>query len=559
MDSNTGGTPASEHEEGETRNDERKIRENFTQPLATRPFQPDGQSDLKTNLKAHLARNAPQNDLVKDMSSETPPERNRRSPAGSTDADPSSTTHTSHTRARSSDSSVPTDHAAIDPEIDELLRFELNTALLHFVQAERPVVLENFGILCPKRKLSAQTHLMGSWGVLREEVLQTLTFEKCEDTSCLPESRFTRLVDTRELVQSVYSRFPLALQVRWSERELRRLVVAFFRKVRNEVIENGFSSQLRAVGQLYATHNRQGGRLNDWFAGADIFIVPRQVRPLSLRSVRRFPRPVLSCASELWEAMLGAPKWQGAFSFSHSLREIGFPERTLEEFCFDPDEVPVSIFYQNSTPNSAPGESAATGQPSEAQVVIVTDGLRNVARCPQGGTTSEELSHHGARLRHELVFRIPASSFGPEVAEHEFHTPRNVDASASMPNPFSPPSWVAQVLAAGSLLVASERANPLKANSALAFGRSLTGAKDCKLNALMAVPCPNVQAQQLAEDGPFHFANIIGITADEAKLIASHGRDHLLALLEARGLCNYTAPTRSSILARGYVGQKSAA
>lgn len=466
----------------------------------------------------------------------------------------------------------------VDGEIQELLRFELNSALLQFVQAERPVVLENFGIISPQRRTISQVHPMGTFGVVREEVLQTLVFEKCEDTSCLPEGRFPRLVDTRELVQSVYSRLPLSLQIRWSERELRRLVVAFFKAVRAEVVERGHSHQLRAVGHLYALHNRQGERPSDWFAGADIFMVPRQNRPLSLKSVRQFARPVLETASEVWEAHLGPPVWSGSFSLSYSLRELGFPESLINEYALTPDEIRVLMFV---APSSTSGEAGALEENGTSptplsqeypggerkitehrEIFLVTDGLRSVSRGSASRPPASEAQINGARLKHELVLHLtdrdlPQTRFDPQT-----HAPCSSKFCGSEPSPhlaWTPPMWTAQVLAAGSLLIASERSNPLRANAALALGRSLTGSRECRLSAVMAVPCPRFNTQQLSTDGGFHFANLVGITADEAALIASHGREHLLALLETRGFASTTATTRSSILARSHVSKAPAA
>jgi hypothetical protein len=447
----------------------------------------------------------------------------------------------------------------IDGEIQELLRFELNSALLQFVQAERPIVLENFGIISPERRTISQVHPMGSLGVVREEVLQTLVFEKCEDTSCLPDGRFPRLVDTRELVQSVYSRLPLSLQIRWSERELRRLVVAFFKSVRSEVVERGFSHQLRAVGHLYALHNRQGERPSDWFAGADIFMVPRQNRPLSLKSVRQFVRPVLESAAEVWEAHLGPAVWSGSFSLSYSLKELGFPESLVKEYALAPDEIRVLMFV---VPLSAPGERSqgadyrsAPGGIERRDIVLVTDGLRSASRgsLTRPDSTEPDTQMSGPRLKHELVLHLTERDFPHTRFDPGTHAPSSSEYSPHLA--WAPPVWTAQLLAAGALLIASERSNPLRANAALALGRSLTGNRDCLLSAVIAVPCPRFSTQQLSTEGGFHFANLVGITADEAELVASHGREHLLALLETKGLASMTVTTRSSILARSHVSK----
>jgi hypothetical protein len=438
--------------------------------------------------------------------------------------------------------------APLDAEVNELLRFELNAALLSFIQAERPVVLEGFGIVSPTRRKTARTHLMGSWGVIREETVQTIVFEKCQDTSCLPADRYPRIVDTRELVQAVYSRLPITLQLRWSERDLRRLIVQFVRGVRDDLTENGFTEQLRALGHFYSIHNRQGNSIADWFAGSDIFIVPRQIRPLSLRSVRQFARPVLESSWELWEAAVGKPVWEGTSSVQRSLLELGFPENALEGQLVNPDEFKTALFIDANQANEGNENAHAI---RGAHAVFVTDGLRSASRT----------SSHRNKLRHELVLRVPLRAIiGGQIDSGLAQTESTSQLeNFSLPKDFVPQDWVAQVIAAGVLLAASERANPLRANAALALGRSLTGEKDCKLRSMFLVPCATFQSQQLAVDGPFHFASILGITSDEAKLLAAHGRDHLLAILESRGCANITVPDRPPTLLRTFVAPKRTA
>jgi hypothetical protein len=452
----------------------------------------------------------------------------------------SRTTHASTASTRSHNR-LPTEHRkALDVETREILRFELNSALLHFTQAERSVVLEGFGIVRPIRKKQTRTHHFGDWGIVREETLQTLEFEKCEDTAGLNLDMYARLVDTRELVQSIYSRLPLPLQLRWSERELRRLLIDFIREVRTEVVALGFSDQLRGAGQMFALHNRQGLSPSDWFAGADIFMVPRQTRPLSLGTAQRFSRPVLENAWELWSAVLGPALKTGSIPLSATLKELGFPESVISDYSLSIDSIPFALFL-DPVPSAASSEVAGT-DPSKKErgAIFVTDGLRSASLT----------GNPRQKLRHELVIRVPLAVLGRfGMGEAELKHDRSGAPSAV-------PSFVSCLLAAGALLLASDRMNPLRANAALALGRSITGASDSKLRSLLLTSCSTFGLQQLACDGPFNYATVLGLASDEAALLAARGRDHLFAILESRGLSQTTHPYRSSTLTRGYVELK---
>jgi hypothetical protein len=442
----------------------------------------------------------------------------------------------------------------LDAETREILRFELNSALLHFTQAERPVVLEGFGIIRPVRRKQTRTHHFGDWGIVREETLQTLEFEKCEDTAGLNLSMYARLVDTRELVQSIYSRLPLPLQLRWSERELRRLLIDFIREVRTEVVAIGFSDQLRGVGQMFALHNRQGLSPSDWFAGADIFMVPRQTRPLSLGTAQRFSRPVLENAWELWGAVLGPALKTGEIPLSATLKELGFPENVISDFSLSIDSIPFALFLDPAS--DVPGTDSSK---KERGAIFVTDGLRSASLA---GSPRQ-------KLRHELVVRVPLAVLGRfGMGEAELTHERTISSAGSSTggksnpaasgsgSPSQIPSFVSCLLAAGALLLASDRMNPLRANAALALGRSITGASDSKLRSLLLTSCSTFGLQQLACDGPFNYATVLGLASDEAALLAARGRDHLFAILESRGLSQTTHPYRSSTLTRGYVELK---
>jgi len=428
----------------------------------------------------------------------------------------------------------------MDPETREILRFELNSALLHFTQAERPVVLEGFGIVRPFRKKQTRTHHFGDWGIVREETLQTLEFEKCEDTAGLNLGHYPRLVDTRELVQSIYSRLPLPLQLRWSERELRRLLIDFVREVRTEVVQLGFSDQLRGVGQLFALHNRQGLSPSDWFAGADIFMVPRQTRPLSLGAAQRFSRPVLENAWELWGALLGPALKHGSIPLFSTLRELGFPENVLSDFKLSIDSIKYALFLDPPEGSTVSEQPVKASSKKERGAIFVTDGLRS----------ANLVGNPRQKLRHELVVRVPLAALGKfGISEAELKDDRSGDSSEL-------PSFVSSLLAAGSLLLASDRMNPLRANAALALGRSITGESDSKLRSLLLTSSSTFGLQQLAFDGPFNYATVLGLASDEAALLAARGREHLFAILDSRGLNQTTLPLRSSTLSRGYVELK---
>lgn len=408
--------------------------------------------------------------------------------------------------SRSKFSAVPQNEYLSSDE-KELLRFELNCALVQFLQAGRSIVLEGLGVLSPHKEVLKRTYVFKDWAILRDETKRTAIFEKSEDISGISPHAYHQLVDTWELVQTIYSKLPLPLQIRWAERELRKVLLGYLREIKDEIIQRGFSHQLRGVGIFHALHNRQGESARDWFAGADIFVNSSFQQILSLGANRRISRPVLETAWELLEAGFGTAHHCFEFSLSDQLKLLGFSSAQIDEFKLTSDTIRVSAFKKGSSPQGN-------------ALLFVTDGIRGLA----------PISRPQRKLRHELVFEV--------VADYESES---VCAAAS------------RALTIGAVLLLGDPINPINANTALTTAHSLDPNFPTRLKGALLTSWYTCCHEQLSKDVEFQFASVIGITADESELVARRGKAHLLSLLRRKGAIHQTVLKRPSCLLKSSI------
>ena len=400
-------------------------------------------------------------------------------------------------------------YTLLSDEERSLLKFEINCAVRYFLDLDRPVHLETLGILHPELHEGWRPHVIGTSMAMRLETQRSVSFEKCDDLIALPADFLAQVVQTKDLTKRIYPKLPLPLQLKWRPDELRKILRAFFQHMRARLVKHGHSASLSAIGDFFALHNRQGSTPSEWYAGADIFIKARPTAPVSVRNINLFPRPTLESA---WEPLQAA--------YGQALREYRSPLRQLLDEHGLLDEVPdLSSLTPDQTLSVAVFHYQLQGK---SVLAFCTNSLRMIG-----------LSRNKAHpLGNELIFQLGAD-------------PQSLDRPAL-------PDIAARFLLLGWILMQSSKLGVLKTGIGVS-APAMPGQEASRLSSVLVTSYEPASFQQLSAEGPFLYQNLVGITADEALLISRQRRNHLLAMLETRGLHQVTYPKRSSVFARSQI------
>lgn len=403
--------------------------------------------------------------------------------------------------------------SVIDPPIADptslpssLVLLELGAAVISFIERDLPVWLEGFGILFPERSTHVRSRAVEDRLTMRRESRKTIAFERCAELVSYHREKFHGLVETKHLIAHIYPQLPAPVRAQLTERELGRRLVRLIANLKEEVVRTGVSRMLADVGDFYALHNRQGESLVDWYAGSDIFVVPHYRRTTHIEPLQHFERPVLKDAHEPFEAAYGKP----IHYFNHTLPSV---EGVLH------NRIRVAVF------SLLPSE---TGKENHT-LIYVTDGVRR-----ESG--SDTLSGN------ELVVQLELTS-----------TERGLGSDMTVPQ------WPLKMFDAAWKLLqrAPHRILPkgawIDCNKPLIEESRLNSrSRVSPLTGCLATQCALMRAEQLASDGKYYYASIVGLCAEELEFAQSHPIEDLLVFLRHRKLDQTTRVSRSSVLLRSF-------
>lgn len=381
-------------------------------------------------------------------------------------------------------------------------------AILGFAKSNRAVYLESFGIVFPEIKTIKRSYLVKNSIAVRQEGILAINFEKCGELHALHREKFISLAETKELLAEIYPRLPIALQLRWRVEQLRDLVLKEIRDLKLEVVSRGYSKNFEDLGIFFSLHNRHGASPEDWFAGADIFLISKFERLTRFGEVGFFHRPQIKGPWDIFEAAYGASLGCFDLQVQDELRELGISlpnDSTLARLGLE-----VAVFRKPQLNDKRDTEV----------LVYCTNGLRSITR--------------DGLLPAELIFQveIPSDSTG-----------KNND---------SVPRWPGRALAMAAAL--RERKQDAKAASVATFGFpggvSLTSGRRSALGGILIAPYHQSPLPHLTGNGEFTLISVVGVMADEVALAHSHSASHLLALLSRKGFSDITKPSRLSVLHR---------
>jgi len=386
----------------------------------------------------------------------------------------------------------------------DLLSKEISRAIVGFLDDDRPVYLEGFGIISFTKKTEWISRTHGSSMLVRQETARELQFEKCSELVSFQRSRFGRIVETYELCQLLYPRLSLEMQIKWSEADLRSLLRGFMQNLLKEVIISGRSQQLESLGVFYSLHNRQGNKLSDWFAGADVFLAPTYRPILKIGASRLLPRPVLESSWEIFEASYGKPLQVIKLNLAKELGDLDMRSENLPSL-----EIQVAVFEKPS-------------KSGERRLLYCSDGIR----------------------------RLHSSLGANQHLGHEFIVQTVSDLNMSAPGIESVPVWPTRLITLAWLLLESSKSKSVRLGAGLSLGTPLVGSQDPSLKSIFTTRYSAIGFEQLCAEGRFNYLNLIAINDDESEIARNYGAEHLLALLKYRKIDQEIRLKRPSVVAK---------
>lgn len=396
----------------------------------------------------------------------------------------------------------------------DLLRFEVNCALQHFIEFDRPIFLEGLGLFIPSKTERDRAYPSGQSLIVRKESVRSVIFEKCDDISgaqSIYAAQGKKVVETHELASRIYPRLPMGLHLKWTDQAMRSLLRAYLFSVRERLVTKGVSQFLSTVGTLYALHNRQGSTPNDWYAGSDILLLPRRAQVLQVTESKLCARPVFLNSWEPLEALYGKAVSTLCLDLVEVLKKTGFAVDDASdesaELNLKKSQVEVAIFLDKDS------------KPSQPRLIWCTKGIR------------------------ELAIKSSAEVIGTELI---VQTPAKLgDSSGSVDRHFV---LASRLLALGWAVLHGTRNKTLRPGLGMNTEAPIISNPKSLLTAIVATHAHPLYGVHLDADGEFSYANITGISHREAKLISAGKRIHLLAMLELRTMDQITQPRRVCLM-----------
>lgn len=380
-----------------------------------------------------------------------------------------------------------------------ILNFGISSAITSLIAANRPVYLEGFGIVFPVEQIETSTTYSDRTYELQEETLQRIKFEKCNDLNSYQHDTYKNIVDTKELIPLIKEKIDFF--VKWKDTKINNYVRGLFTLLRHEVIAYGFSERLSQLGLFYALHNRQGEEESTWFSGADIFIVSNLKNSKGIKRHGNFVRPILSSATETFEAYYGQRKCYLAIDILSELKELGV-DYTDFVSCLRPpnDKLHIAVYHEVQSSN---GNGA--GNTTNGAVIFVSDGVR------QHGINA-------AKVGCELVLRFLPNRLN-DLTEEDY---KNICAR---------PLAMAWMLTVANRKKIAECGEGLDAEVPL-----VKDGRTPHFTSILITDFKLINGEQLTNDGPFVYRNVTMLYQEEAAIVAKFGSSKTLPLFSHRGI-----------------------
>jgi hypothetical protein len=380
----------------------------------------------------------------------------------------------------------------------DCLRLALNESIGNAITAGRHVLLEGFGIILVSEDEETKAYNSNFYTIIRNEKVRKLDFEKCLHFEKADQSLFPCIVKTAELAKMCHLALPSDLNIRWSENNIKKLLRCLIKLIKEELIHTGYSYALPAIGNLYAIHNRQGFSIDDWYAGADIFLDNSYRKVIDFSEQTWHNTPTYTSCIEPLETAFGRIHAHTSLNLDKELVKLGF-EIDPEEPSHNIIKKPIKIYaFKNEASNS-------------------------YIFCTQGIANNESMNHHA-----ELVWQI----------NKEQHLDQTLESYLTLVKQIFTLGWIL-------LISAKKEANLVGASITADFSEYQRIAPN--LSAIILNEFSLYKREAYMNDGAYRYLNVLTITGSEYKIAKKISASALLNVLSHKGIGQINKLERSSI------------
>lgn len=371
-----------------------------------------------------------------------------------------------------------------------ILKQELCTTLLSFIDRDIPVFLDGLGLLSTSERQSLVQREVNGNSIIRNEAHKSLEFEKCDRICDDHRSKFPTIADTKDLAQRIHPQLPTEINIKWTEQDTRRYLRGIIRLAKEHLVREGHSKDFDPVVHLFCIQSDVNTKLDkvsvhDVFAASEIFIKSNYKQLVNVGPSKVYQAPVLESAWELLEAAYNAPLTTIEVDVARELAALDyeFSAEELESLKL-PEKLKVAAFL--------------TSQDQDSHTfLLATDGLRSLAYGESGS------------VGNELTLQAVLKSDSVLV-----------------------PSWIHQCLSLGVLVLCSSVSKQIRPGLMIETDKPLVVGKHSSFSAVLTTSFQPVKQAMRSADGQFQYVNLVGIGAPEVVLAKKFNPKRVLALLE---------------------------
>ena len=376
------------------------------------------------------------------------------------------------------------------------------------------IFLENFGILSPQTEKKQLSTIFNGNSIARQVKIQNITFQKCSELTSFVREKNQYIAEEKEFSEIVFSRLNLNLQIDWRLSRTREYLAGLIQAIKHDAISQGISKLVSEIGDFYTLHNRQGYNLDDWYAGANIIFISNCDRELSCEECKAFERPVLQSSWELMACLYGKAIHILNINIYKEIKALGFDlDRSYFGDNIEQESIQVAIFANKNS--------------NQQQLIYCSEGLRNLTVDNNSGN--------------EFVFQV---AYDADFRDSAKNSPDKLDDILL-------PTWPKTVLLMGWIMLQNSKSKSVKIGTSLSFNTKLCDElEQSKLTAVLSTPYALSRHEQLSNEKPFTYVNLLGITHDEYRLAENHSPDVLYALLKSKRSEQVTKLCRPNLLTK---------
>ncbi len=412
--------------------------------------------------------------------------------------------------AEKSFESIFSDDEELSYRQQELVLNEMVNRLIYFADCGYSTFLPLFGILFPVEKIQTLTESDKDTFNVKTITYKTIEFEKTDEILTSHKLQFPKLLELRELADSIYERIKKNdLAANLSQNVIKKYIRKFWRNFRNNLVLNGYDSIDSIISQtlcrFFCNHNRQGTNEKEWFAGADISILPKWKKIINETYSLSFERPVLVDSTEITNVLFGDILNSFKVNLKNSVLNLGYELDSITVVSI-PDTIKINSYIKEISTN-------------KREVIFCTDGIRQIA------------INLNKKIGNEFIIKVPLYDKDVNVVEQ-----LSLEIASELPYE------ILTAISAGALLASISK-------SGVCIDASALDTSDNSLEGAVSIFDFQLLGQiQKCNDIDFYFKNLVHLKKEESYLIENGKKSVLTHYLKHKGYLQHFSPSRPSVL-----------